>query len=336
MLLIDGYKYERWMPASEDEFEEVVKEHALDIFGDNSVYLDMKHKITGSEIATIPDAYTVTIDPDKIWIVELEISTHNVYNHIMPQLGKFLAALSRSTTREKLCNLLFQELQTQNSIYQEILRKRGEIHRFLFNLLTKPPNVLVIIDRLVPGLEDLEVALNADVTICEFGTFCKEGLGLDTHCHQFEPLYLRSTYNYRLLWQSLIDGVKRQGIAAKHRISERRYQKLSSGKSGIHFEWIAYHDGLGVELHFERDDIEINRKLLKVFQQKRLQIEKKLGESLTFDQSFHKQWTRIFVRRALSGSETPPLLGEAIRHWGTETMTNLYTACKPLVDSLKI
>jgi len=42
MLLIDGVKYELWTPSNEDEFEQVVKEHTEDIFGEQSIYLDMK------------------------------------------------------------------------------------------------------------------------------------------------------------------------------------------------------------------------------------------------------------------------------------------------------
>lgn len=39
MLLIDGEKYEEWVPQgpyAEDEFERVVKKHAQDIFGEQS------------------------------------------------------------------------------------------------------------------------------------------------------------------------------------------------------------------------------------------------------------------------------------------------------------
>jgi hypothetical protein len=34
MLLIEGVKYVEWTPTNEDEFEQVVKEHAKDIFGE--------------------------------------------------------------------------------------------------------------------------------------------------------------------------------------------------------------------------------------------------------------------------------------------------------------
>ncbi len=39
MLLIDGVRYEEWTPSSEDQFEQVVKEHAQEIFGESSIYI---------------------------------------------------------------------------------------------------------------------------------------------------------------------------------------------------------------------------------------------------------------------------------------------------------
>jgi hypothetical protein len=36
MLLIDGVKYWLWAPPSEGEFEQIVKEHAKDIFGEEA------------------------------------------------------------------------------------------------------------------------------------------------------------------------------------------------------------------------------------------------------------------------------------------------------------
>lgn len=333
MLLIDGIRYERWSPPSESAFEEIVKEHARDIFGDNSIYFDLKHKLRGSNIATIPDAYVITLDPDKLCIVEVELSTHPVWEHIMPQLGKFLAAFKNPVTRNRLRDELWKEIQAYSS-FKKMLGQKREVFKFLTDLLTKPPEVVVIVDQFVPELEDVEVALSANVTICEFTTFCREGIGLSDHAHQFEPLYTRPESSYRALWQSLLDGVKSYGIPVKHRINERVYQPISTGRAGIHFEWIAYHNALGVELHFERSDSAENKKLLQVFELKKTEIEDKVGESIVFDHSFHKRWTRLLVRKATAENEVPPLIGDELRRWGTETMVKLYEACKPILDSL--
>jgi hypothetical protein len=45
MLLIDGVKYEEWTPATEDEFERIVIEHAKDIFGEEFHISRYKTKI---------------------------------------------------------------------------------------------------------------------------------------------------------------------------------------------------------------------------------------------------------------------------------------------------
>ncbi|MFQ5997150.1 MAG: DUF4268 domain-containing protein [Dehalococcoidales bacterium] len=120
----------------------------------------------------------------------------------------------------------------------------------------------------------------------------------------------------------------------KGKISEAK-ALVASGKAGIHFEWIAYHDALGVELHFELPDLAVNKRLLKIFEQKKLEIEERVGEPILFDHYFHKRWTRLLIRKATLGTETPPNLGDATRQWGIETMAKLYTVCKPLVDGLK-
>lgn len=332
MLVIDGKRYKRWLPQSERAFEEIVKEHAQDIFGDKSIYFDLKHKLHGSSIATIPDAYVITLDPDKLYIIEVELSTHPVWEHIMPQLGKFLATVRRPATRDRLRDELWREIQANNN-FKEMLGQKGEAFKFLTDLVRKPLEVVVIIDSFVPELEDVEVALGANVTICEFTTFCREGMGLSDHAHYFEPLTPLKD-GYPVLWQSLLDGVKSYGLPVKHRTNKRVYQPISTGRGGIHFEWIAYHNALGVELHFEQSDSEKNKKILKVFELKKSEIENKLGEPLVFDYSFHKRWTRLFVRKAYTENEVRPLIGEELKRWGIETMVKLYKACKPILDRL--
>ena len=92
MLLIDGVKYEEWVPPSEDEFEQVVKEHAKDIFGEQSVYFDRKQKLKSlSGVGSIPDGYVITLGDSPQWhIVEVELSSHPLHDHIVSQVGRFI------------------------------------------------------------------------------------------------------------------------------------------------------------------------------------------------------------------------------------------------------
>ena len=66
MLLIDGVRYEEWAPTSEEKFEELVKEHAQEIFGEKSIYLDLKRKLKSKAgIVSIPVSYTHLTLPTK-------------------------------------------------------------------------------------------------------------------------------------------------------------------------------------------------------------------------------------------------------------------------------
>ena len=78
MLLIDGVRYLETPPKDEDELEKMVVEHAQEIFGGNSIYLDLKHKIKSkSGVGSIPDGYAIILGKSPQWhIVEVELSSH--------------------------------------------------------------------------------------------------------------------------------------------------------------------------------------------------------------------------------------------------------------------
>src|SRR5208283_1678336 len=98
MLLIDGVKYELWIPPSEDEFERAVKEHIPEIFGEQCIYLDKKQKLKSlSGISSIPDGLAVILGPQpELHIVEYELSNHDVYENVVAQVSKFINGLLSS------------------------------------------------------------------------------------------------------------------------------------------------------------------------------------------------------------------------------------------------
>ena len=63
MLVIDGVKYRLWTPEDEEkEFHPMIREHHKEIFGEDSVYSDVKHKLKSkSGIGSIPDAYVISL-----------------------------------------------------------------------------------------------------------------------------------------------------------------------------------------------------------------------------------------------------------------------------------
>jgi hypothetical protein len=85
MLLLDGVKYLLQTPTDEESLEATVREHAKEIFGETTVCFDLKHKLTSKTgIGSIPDAYVVDFsDPPKWYIVEVELASHPVDEHII-------------------------------------------------------------------------------------------------------------------------------------------------------------------------------------------------------------------------------------------------------------
>jgi len=194
MLLIDGVKYELWTPSSEDEFEQEIKKHTQDIFGNESIYLDRKQKLKSlSGIGSIPDGYVIVFGDSPHWhIVEVELSSHPLYDHIVSQLGRFIGGISNPNIQRGIVNAIDEEI-TRDDFLKLRLRKAiepTEIHRFLTDLVSKQPMITIIIEKEIEELgEALSTLRYPQIKVVEFQTFAREEVGLSVHAHLFQPLY---------------------------------------------------------------------------------------------------------------------------------------------------
>jgi hypothetical protein len=193
ILVIDGVKYEAWTPTNEDEFERMVKEHAKDIFGEESIYLE-KHKLrTKSGIGSIPDGYVIIVGDQPQWhIVEVELSTHPLYEHIVPQISKFINGIRNPSTQRDIVDALFNEIDSDEFDRLQLKKAIGtaETYKFLADLVSRPPVVTIIIEKRTEQLDEAISALaHSQIKIVEFQTFTREKVGLAVHAHLFEPLY---------------------------------------------------------------------------------------------------------------------------------------------------
>ncbi|GEM_PF-3526490 len=192
MLLIDGVKYLGYAPKDEKELEDMVQEHTREIFGPDCIYFS-KHKLRGNYVATIPDGYAITFNPDQWWIVEVELSNHSVYDHIQPQVSKFITAWSDPTTQTELVKVLYNEIIANEGLKVNLQKARGgELYKWLSDLINIQPKLAVIIDKSISGLDAAWLHSTIKPKIIEFATYTREGVGLAVHGHRFEPL-LRPT-----------------------------------------------------------------------------------------------------------------------------------------------
>ena len=192
MLLIDGVRYEEWEISNEDELEQMVIEHAQDIFGENSIYFDKKQKLKSlAGVGSIPDGLVIMFGSVPQWhIVEVELSSHDPYQHVVPQVDRFINAVENPNTRNKIVEALYGATVHDWVLGYKMRQAVGEhrdIHKFLSDLVSTLPTITIIIER---NTEQLKEALRkyTQKRTVEFQTFTREGVGLPVHAHVFEPL----------------------------------------------------------------------------------------------------------------------------------------------------
>jgi predicted DNA binding CopG/RHH family protein len=188
-LISDNKTYKYYEYTLENEFEQVIVDKARQIFGTNTVYIDIKKKI-GDNIITIPDGYLIDFsfaEKPRLYIIENEISTHDPYKHIGSQLLKF--GISYKASGRNLKKFILDYLIASKDYY-DFVEKRSKtagyrnIDAFLDALIFDiPVAAIVIIDKSSEELENVLSQLTMDTDIIEFQTFFNE----DERIHKFMP-----------------------------------------------------------------------------------------------------------------------------------------------------
>lgn len=220
-LVIDGARYERWRPSNEEEFEKVVTKHIKTIFGKKSIYFNIKQKLTSiAGIDSIPDGFLIDFDSKKFYLVEIEISTHPVYEHIVSQLGKFIAAIENDENLKELRDVIYKEIQAKpirEAKIKEIVG--GEIHKSITDIVSNP-SLLVLIDEKTKELEVACKALSIPIQILVFKTYARKEVGLPVHAHLFDTDFRFEGLHFK----------------TKHDMS-KRYKNLPASKRDDFVKW---------------------------------------------------------------------------------------------------
>ena len=158
MLIVDGVEYKYWTPSSEEELETIVEGHSKRIFGEDSLYFSVKTKLKSiGGVGSIPDGYVLTLSKPRRWfIVEVELSKHPIFNHIVPQLNKFVQGIRDPNSRKSIVRALYDEIM-DDTVIEAYVKKQlgtGEIYRFLSDTVDRPPTLVVVIDEKTRELEE--------------------------------------------------------------------------------------------------------------------------------------------------------------------------------------
>jgi hypothetical protein len=192
IILVDGIRYNPLNPINEAELEQVIQSNVYHIFGPDSFYFDIKRKIKSSSgVGSIPDAYIILFDPKPKWcVLEVELSAHSAYDHIIPQLTKFKRAIEDSTSRKQIVEMLYEIIKADSVLEAQLRKclKSGEIYKFVSDLISEKPMIVVAIDEKTAQIEEALADIAVDVKVLEFRMFRREAVSDNVNAYIFDPI----------------------------------------------------------------------------------------------------------------------------------------------------
>ncbi|MGH9427070.1 MAG: hypothetical protein ACRD2L_12305 [Terriglobia bacterium] len=173
----EGTTYELHSYKSEEQFEQDVVRNAEHIFGPSSVYIDVKKRVSGNNIVTIPDGYVIDLaDPrePKLFVVENEIVEHDAFRHIGIQILKFVTSFesSQRAVRDFLMGALSQDKVKMAKLEQAVIESGSRnVDNYLDKAVYGEFRGLVVIDEARQELHEVLRRIDANISVLEFKSY---------------------------------------------------------------------------------------------------------------------------------------------------------------------
>jgi len=164
------YEYEK-----ESELEDDVSKNLTTIFGDNCLFCPkIKLKSYSNMVGGIPDGLLLDFNKEKMYIVEIELGTHDLYEHITPQMTRFKRLFQNPRVRENIVEMFYNLVKSKKDLIEKIRSKNEEVYRYLKNIVdSSKTNLILVIDVLDEEKETIaKEDLNVNI-IVEFKKYKK-------------------------------------------------------------------------------------------------------------------------------------------------------------------
>lgn len=207
-LIFEGSGYVHHEYRRKGDLEKQIIKYSKHIFGDKTVYLDVKKKIGRGNVATIPDGYLIdfSFPQPKLYIVKVELVSNDPFKHIGEQLLKF--AVSYKMCGRDIKGFLLGEILSDSGkgqVVEEGLREAGygSIDDFLESIVfDRPVACIVVVDGVASDLTNVLNQLSMKTDVVEFQTF----IGDDYYgkpIHKFTPFQGDVREVVGLRWEEL-------------------------------------------------------------------------------------------------------------------------------------
>ncbi|GEM_PF-3452823 len=178
-IIKDGVRFKLHRYRDEKELEDIVAGLHREIFGKDSVLFSKTHLRSVSGVGTIPDAFVISLSTMRWKMVEVELSSHSLHNHIVPQVSKFRSAWGNIGTQLSLSSEFYYQVKA-DPFKKALFDAHGidDVHKFLTDVVRKPPEIVIVIDEVTEELKEVASVLPFPCEIIVLKTFVRDGCGL--------------------------------------------------------------------------------------------------------------------------------------------------------------
>ena len=174
ILIVDGTEYQLYKPKDEtNDFHSMIQDNYKKIFGKKTLYFDIRKKLKSkSKIGSIPDAYVIDFKRNRWYVIEEELSSHPVYEHIVNQLTRFLNGIKNYKSRNELREAIYKEID-EDEVLRNIVKNNinsRDIHHALTKLINNQPEIIVIIEEKTIEVEEATETINPQPILIELKT----------------------------------------------------------------------------------------------------------------------------------------------------------------------
>ncbi len=194
MLILNGKEFIEYdYKGKENELERDIVANSKLIFGEKTVYIDVKHRIhgEGNKNSSVPDGYLLDYTDEKeprLYVIECETQYHGVRDHIAPQITQF--GLNFSNAQNDIKKTVINGIEDKELLNKVAINANyRNVDDMFDHIITNDKfGVIIPIDETYNDLEKSKILFSFKIETLQFKKFIN---GNDT-IYQFETFYDKS------------------------------------------------------------------------------------------------------------------------------------------------
>lgn len=241
VILVNNEVFKLHEYQREVELESRVSKLAEFVFGSKALYFDIRQRMASkAKKINVTDGVLLHLrkGKSKLWIVEHELSSHDLYSHVQPQIMGFIRSLRNPQTLRDIQLALYDEIkadETKEKVFQEFLDPTTDRFFFLDRVLHRKCGIIIVIDEITPQLTEIceDFARYADVKVIEFKTYQKDGMEI----YHFSPFTVeeearvpprekREYPEYMKSWKARLEWINADTRTLVHKLVQRLEREL--------------------------------------------------------------------------------------------------------------